>query len=210
MNVAAHPITVLSVCTGSGYLDLAVELACCQETVPVLFCEGEAYAAALLAKRMGEGTIPEAPIWSDLNTLTSKSVRAYMGEVLRGRPLGIFCGGIPCQPWSHAGKQLRKEDDRDLWPGSFRAIGHYKPELVFLENVPGFLAEGGLDRVATDLESLGYRVAAGLFSAKETGAALVRESLRRQMADEIGPLWHEALDGLRAGAGTDRLGVGLD
>lgn len=177
MNVATRALTSMSVCTATGYLDVGLELGLGVKIVPCLLCEGEAYAASLLAKRMEEGTVPQSAIWSDLNTLTSTEVSDYMGRFLRGRTLDIFVGGIPCQPWSVAGNRGGISDARDLWPGSLKAISFYQPGIVLLENVPGFLAPGGLDRVAADLEGLGYRVAAGLFSAKETGAHHKRDRL---------------------------------
>ena len=61
-------------------------------------------------------------------------------------------------------------------PMSIAVIGEVEPAIVFLENVPGHLSLGFAE-VATDLESMGYDVAAGLFTAEEVGASHKRERL---------------------------------
>lgn len=70
----------------------------------------------------------------------------------------LICGGFPCQPWSCAGRQKGRDDDRDLWPQMRRVIAACNPRWVLGENVPGlddkrFMA---LDGVLSDLEDLGY------------------------------------------------------
>jgi len=50
----------------------------------------------------------------------------------------LFAAGVPCPPFSIAGKQLGTDDDRDLFPEAIRIIGEMKPKAVMLENVPGF------------------------------------------------------------------------
>jgi DNA (cytosine-5)-methyltransferase 1 len=55
--------------------------------------------------------------------------------------IDLFAGGVPCPPFSIAGKQLGHEDDRDLFPEALRLIGQARPRAVLLENVPGFASE---------------------------------------------------------------------
>ena len=73
----------------------------------------------------------------------------------------MLTGGFPCQPYSHAGKRLGKEDDRHLWPEMLRAIREIQPPWVVGENVLGLVNwSDGLvfHEVQTDLEAEGYEV----------------------------------------------------
>ena len=171
-DMALHPITAISICTGVGMLDHGVEAAlrlCGKTLVPLLYVEREAFAAANLVWQMEEGFLAQAPIWSDVRTCAGPDC----GDVVSSEPPGIIFGGIPCQPHSTAGKHRRAEDDRDLWDATRRAVEAYKPSLVFIENVSGFLTgpDDGASVVCKDLESMGYRTTVGLFSSAECGAS---------------------------------------
>jgi DNA (cytosine-5)-methyltransferase 1 len=59
---------------------------------------------------------------------------------VRGDEFGtvdIFAAGIPCQPFSHAGKRGGSSDDRYLWPEAIRIIRVMQPSWVIVENVDG-------------------------------------------------------------------------
>jgi DNA (cytosine-5)-methyltransferase 1 len=51
----------------------------------------------------------------------------------------LLAGGVPCPPFSVAGKQLGQLDDRDLFPEAIRLIRECNPKAVLLENVRGLL-----------------------------------------------------------------------
>lgn len=104
----------------------------------VAFCEKEDYAQRVLKKHW-----PEVPLIKDIHELTE--------------PVGcdIVTGGLPCQPFSVAGKQKGKTDDRYLWAQMARVIAQEKPYWVIGENVPGFIGLA-LDEVLFDLESKDY------------------------------------------------------
>jgi DNA (cytosine-5)-methyltransferase 1 len=53
----------------------------------------------------------------------------------------LFSAGVPCPPFSRAGKQLGADDERDLFPTAIRLIAECKPKAVLLENVRGLLHE---------------------------------------------------------------------
>jgi DNA (cytosine-5)-methyltransferase 1 len=67
----------------------------------------------------------------------------------------LLCGGIPCQPFSVAGKQAGQSDDRHLWPEVARILAVMRPRIVVVENVTGFIRLA-LDQVLADLEAQGY------------------------------------------------------
>lgn len=66
-------------------------------------------------------------------------VRELDGREFRG--LDLFAGGVPCPPFSIAGKQLGAQDERDLFPEALRLIRESRPAAVMLENVRGFASE---------------------------------------------------------------------
>src|SRR2546426_1361038 len=67
------------------------------------------------------------------------SVNEVDGADYRG--IDLLAGGVPCPPFSIAGKQLGHEDERDLFPEALRLVREARPAAVLLENVPGFASE---------------------------------------------------------------------
>ena len=165
--MARDTLNVLSLCAGVGGLDLGVELATGGAARVVCHVEREAFAAAILATRMEDETVARAPVWSDLRTFDGRPWRGVVDCVI---------GGYPCQPFSFAGRRGGDNDPRHLWPEVARIVEEAKPGIVFFENVGGHLTLGFAD-VRRQLEGLGYRVTAGLFTAAEVGAPHKRERL---------------------------------
>ncbi len=106
---------------------------------------------------MEKGLLDAAPIWSDLKTFPYKDFHGLVD---------ILIAGYPCQPFSAAGKRAGKDDPRHLWPWIADGIQLLRPRMCLFENVEGHISLG-LSTVISDLEELGYKVAAGLFSAAE-------------------------------------------
>ncbi len=164
-------ITHLSLCSGYSGIGLGLKrvLPSLREIAHV---EIEAYAIANLVKKMEESSLPPAPIFTDLKAFPFASFRGCVD---------ILSGGFPCQPFSSAGKRLGTEDPRHLFPYIAKGIGLCRPRLVFLENVEGIISAkmpdgtSVLQYVLRELESLGYRATAGVFSASEVGAAHQRK-----------------------------------
>lgn len=52
----------------------------------------------------------------------------------------LLAGGVPCPPYSIAGKQLGERDERDLFPEIIRLVAEIKPRVVLVENVRGLLS----------------------------------------------------------------------
>ncbi len=158
---------VLSLCSGVGGLDLGLELATGGAARVVCHVEREAFAAAVLAARMEEKALAAAPVWSDLRTFDGRPWRGVVD---------CITGGYPCQPFSFAGERRGADDPRHLWPSIARIVAEVEPALCFFENVGGHLSLG-FDVVRDELQGMGFRVAAGLFSASEVGAPHRRERL---------------------------------
>lgn len=66
------------------------------------------------------------------------SVKSFYAGEFEGK-VDLFSGGVPCPPFSRAGKQLGADDERDLFPTAIRLIKECKPRAVLLENVRGLL-----------------------------------------------------------------------
>lgn len=185
---------ILSVCAGTGALDLGVSLAVPQART-VCFLEREAYAAALLVARMEAGEIHPAPIWSDLGTFEARRWRGLVDCIV---------SGDPCQPNSVAGKQLGADDDRWLLDRLLEQVDILRPDRVFRENVTGNAA-GQLAAIVPALEGMGYRVAVGIFSAEEVGAKHERQRIIL-MADAAHDNGRRGISGTEIGTRSDRRG----
>lgn len=89
----------------------------------------------------------------------------------------VFTGSCPCQPFSAAGNNKGKKDERHLWPYFYRLISECKPDTVFGEQVEGAIKHGWLDDLQTDLEREGYAVGHCVLGAHSVGAPHIRQRL---------------------------------
>lgn len=150
-------LTHLSLFSGIGGLDLAAEWAGIRT---VGQCEWADYPTKVLEKHW-----PDVPRWKDIRTLTGESFYERTGR----RTVDIISGGFPCQPFSVAGKQRGKEDDRYLWPEMVRVIKELRPTWVVGENVAG-IVRMALPDILSELEACGYRTRTFLIPACAVGA----------------------------------------
>ncbi|MBB3937328.1 DNA cytosine methyltransferase [Aureimonas phyllosphaerae] len=75
-------------------------------------------------------------------------------------PVDLLAGGVPCQPFSQAGRQNGEHDDRDLFPEALRLVKRLRPRAVMLENVRGIMFsvnDGYRARILSELSRMGYR-----------------------------------------------------
>ena len=179
-------ITHLSLCSGYSGIGLGLK-----RVLPnlreIAHVEIEAFAVANLVSKMEAEQIPSAPIFTNVKTFPYER---FSGCV------DILSGGFPCQPFSQAGARKGVEDPRHLYPYISRGIRECRPRIVFLENVEGIISsktedgESVLKYVLSDLESMGYRATAGIFSASEVGAPH-----QRKRVFIMGYSKHEGLQG---------------
>ena len=89
----------------------------------------------------------------------------------------LLAGGVPCPPFSVAGKQLGKDDERDLFPEAIRILKEIKPRAVMLENVRGFL-DRAFDEyrhsILEQIDEAGYNVQIKLLNASDYGVPQLR------------------------------------
>ncbi len=127
-----------SLFSGIGGFDLAAERAGCTNVFQV---ENDLWCQAILKKNF-----PSVARYGDITQFNAK---AYANKI------DLITGGFPCQPFSIAGKQKGKADNRYLWPEMLRVIKDIKPKFIIGENVFGII-KLALDQVLSDLENCGY------------------------------------------------------
>lgn len=89
----------------------------------------------------------------------------------------LWTGSCPCQPFSVAGKQQGKEDERHLWPIFFNLIRARRPAVVMGEQVAAAVGKDWLDGVHFDLEGIGYACGAAVVPACAVDAPHRRDRL---------------------------------
>ena len=154
-------LTSIEICAGAGGQALGLERAgfkhlACVEYDPRA-CE------TLRTKRPG---------WNTLQMdLTQWSGAPYAGQV------DLLAGGVPCPPFSKAGKQLGADDERNLFPRALDLVEEIDPRAVMLENVRGLMDpifDGFRQGVSSRLESLGYVPFWRLLQASDFGVSQLR------------------------------------
>jgi DNA (cytosine-5)-methyltransferase 1 len=151
-------LTVASLCSGYGGLETALRI-WLGEIDTVWHAEVNADAARVLKTHE-----PDVPNLGDFTTpdFWDLAPRA-----------DLHAGGVPCQPFSAAGRRRGADDHRFLWPFWLEGIRAHRPATVVFENVAG-LTQGKLrpifDQIVADLVSLGYDVRWCLLGACAVGA----------------------------------------
>lgn len=154
-------LTSVEICAGAGGQALGLEMAGFNHVALVEY-EKE-YCDTLKSNR---------PKWNVIcGDVKNFSGVQYCGSV------DLLAGGVPCPPFSVAGKQLGNDDERDLFPEAIRLVEEIKPRAVMIENVRGFLDPVFYNyrvKILNDIASKGYKVQIKLLNASDYGVPQLR------------------------------------
>ena len=185
-----RPLTCVEICAGAGGQALGLALAGFVHVALVEY--EEEYCKTLKINR---------PEWN----VICEDVKKFDGKKYKG--IDLLAGGVPCPPFSIAGKQLGKDDERDLFPEALRLIKEMMPRAIMLENVRGFL-DSAFDEyrkhILNSIEELGYDVNIKLLNASDFGVPQLRPrvvivAIKRE---ELGTfIYPEPLDNIKLTVG---------
>lgn len=154
--------TVVEVCAGAGGQSLGLHKAGFEHRLAI---ELDETAAATLRSNGGwnvaVGDVADPEVWNPAD---------YEG-------VSLFAGGVPCPPFSVAGKQLGSSDERDLFAWAIEQVAIVKPRAVMLENVRGLASSrfaAYRQRVLDRLAELGYVGGWRLLYAADFGVPQLR------------------------------------
>ncbi|HEX3963646.1 MAG TPA: DNA (cytosine-5-)-methyltransferase [Trebonia sp.] len=156
-----HELTCLEICAGAGGQSLGLEQA------------GFSHAAAVEIDRDACETLRlnRQHAWK----VVEADVHHFDGRPYHG--IDLLAGGVPCPPFSVAGRQLGADDERDLFPQALRLVTECEPMAVMLENVPG-LSQARFasyrEQVLRQLGDLGYEAKWQVLNACEFGVPQLR------------------------------------
>ena len=153
-------LTSVEICAGAGGQALGLEMAGFEHAALV---EIEPEACKTLSINR--------PHWNVIRG----DLRHFSGHKYRG--VDLLAGGVPCPPFSKAGKQLGTDDERDLFPEALRLVEEIKPRAVMLENVRGLLDsvfDSYRKKIGDDLRRLGYTAEWRLLNASDYGVPQLR------------------------------------
>ncbi|MBF0143563.1 MAG: DNA (cytosine-5-)-methyltransferase [Magnetococcales bacterium] len=122
-----HHLRSLSLFSGGGGLDLAFDRAgflhvASFDIIPI--------CGSTITLNRPEWEVCSGPAYGDVRKVDWSS---YSGKI------DVIHGGPPCQPFSIAGQQKGKLDDRNMWSEFIRAIHGINPICFVGENVTGIL-----------------------------------------------------------------------
>ena len=154
-------LTSVEICAGAGGQALGLEQAGFTHEAVV---ELDADACETLRRNRGAE-------WKvNQDDVANLDGRAYAG-------IDLLAGGVPCPPFSIAGKQLGHADERDLFPQALRLVEEAQPRAVLLENVRGLAAsrfDGYRRQVLGRLSDLGFETWWDVVHASEHGVPQLR------------------------------------
>jgi len=154
-------LSSIEICSGAGGQALGLEQAGFKHQALV-----EIEPAACQTLRLNR------PRWN----IIENDVRMFSAGGLKNN-IDLVAGGVPCPPFSVAGKQLGAIDERDLFPEAIRLVEECRPRAVMLENVRGIfdaVFDDYRNKVERQLKKLGYATAWRLLNASDFGVSQLR------------------------------------
>ena len=155
-------LTTLELCAGAGGQALGYEQSGIEH---VGLVELDKHACATL--RLNR------PEWQEI--VFERDLKTFDGSPFKGAD--IISGGLPCPPFSVAGKQLGTRDERNLFPAMIRLVDQIRPKAVMIENVRGFSEAVFIDyrfHIREHLQKLGYVTGWKLMNASDFGVSQLR------------------------------------
>ncbi len=152
--------TSIEICAGAGGQAIGLEEAGFEHLALV---EIEPLACQTLNKNRPHWNVIE----SDIKNFSSTE---YNG-------IDLLAGGVPCPPFSIAGKQLGHLDERDLFPEALRLAKQCNPKVIMLENVRGLLDIKFKEyrrQILNELYEMGYQCDWRLVNASDFGVSQLR------------------------------------
>jgi DNA (cytosine-5)-methyltransferase 1 len=159
-GIPVPELACLEICAGAGGQSLGLENAGFSHVAAV---EIDPDACATLRQNRPEWNV----IQKDIHRFSAPE---YLG-------VDLLAGGVPCPPFSVAGKQLGADDERDLFPQALRLVEECAPRAIMLENVPGLSTARFADYrdvVRGRLQVLGYDTDWQVLNASEFGVPQLR------------------------------------
>lgn len=154
-------LSTIEICAGAGGQALGLEMAGFHHAALV---EIDKDACATLRKNR--------PNWNVIEQDIFHFCAKGFGEV------DLLSGGVPCPPFSIAGKQLGDKDERDLFPQVLRLARECHPKAILIENVRGLLDpkfDNYRAKILKSLKELGYRGEWRLLNASDYGVSQSRQ-----------------------------------
>ncbi len=153
---------VLELCAGAGGQALGLEMAGFDHAGLI---ENDAAACNTLRANRPDWTVLEHDLFEPL-----KQMSAFKG-------VDLLAGGLPCPPFSVAGKQLGERDERNLFNVGINYVDQLKPKAVMFENVRGMLDPRFADYrnwIDHRLDKMGYTPGWKLLHASDLGVPQLR------------------------------------
>jgi DNA (cytosine-5)-methyltransferase 1 len=161
MITNSNGMTVLELCAGGGGQALGLERAGFEHAALI---ENDAYACKTLRLNRPDWDVIEHDLFLPLPF-----------ERISG--VDLIAGGLPCPPFSVAGKQLGERDERNLFNVGLNYVEAIRPKAVMFENVKGMLEksfETYREWIDARLSKLGYVPRWKLINASDYGVAQLR------------------------------------